>query len=69
MQGKDTEKNPKVSEQVLALSIFFKLIDTIEEIKSGHIVGVRLSHLDQIDLEALIEFFPHRILLVLGISK
>jgi hypothetical protein len=58
-----------VLDHILAARIFFKLLDAIEEIESGHVIRMSLSHLDEINLELFIEFFPHRHILVLRISE
>ena len=55
--------------KVLALAILLELVDCIQEVKSCHVVGVGLSHLDEVDLEALVEFLPHAEVLVLRVSE
>ena len=56
-------------DQILAGRILLKLLNAIVEIESGHVIRMSLSHLDEIDLKLFVEFFPHRHILVLRISK
>ena len=58
MKAEDAEEAFHVLDQVRTSSILLKLLDAIVEIKSGHVVRMSLSHLDEVDLELLIEFFP-----------
>lgn len=69
MQTEDAEEAFHVLDQVLAGSILLKLLDTVVEIESGHVIRMSLSHLNEVDLELLIEFFPNRNVLVLRISE
>ena len=69
VQAEDTEKAFHVLHQVLATRIFFKLLNAIVKIESSHVIRMSLSHLDQINLELLVEFFPYREVLVLRVSE
>jgi hypothetical protein len=69
VKTENAEEAFHVLDHILAARIFFKLLDAIVEIESSHVIRMSLSHLDEIDLELFIEFFPHRHILVLRISE
>jgi hypothetical protein len=46
-----------------------KLLHALQEVECSHIVRVSLSHLDEIDLELLIELLPKAEALVLRIRE
>jgi hypothetical protein len=69
VKTENAEEAFHVLDHILAARIFLKLLDAIVEIKSGHVIRMSLSHLDEIDLELFVEFFPHRHVLVLRISE
>ena len=56
-------------DQILAGRILLKLLNAIVEIESGHVIRMSLSHLNEINLELFVEFFPHREVFVLRVSE
>ncbi len=69
MQAEDSEETLHVLDKILAGRLLLKILNTIEEVEGSHVVRVSLSHLDQINLELLIEFLPSREVFVFRVSK
>ena len=69
MEAENAEQAFHVRDHVLATRIFCELLDSIIKVETCHIVRVSLSHLNEVDLELLIELLPSGNSLVLRVRE
>ncbi len=69
MKTEDTEESLDMLMEINTCSFLLKLLQALQEVERRHIVRVSLSHLNEIDLELLIELLPKAEALVLRIRE
>lgn len=69
MQAVDAEEALEVLVEDLASGLCLKFLKALVEVECCHVERVRLGHIDEVNLELLVELLPKREALVLGVCE